>query len=137
MFENDNQSSAFISVLWKYITQRTEQDRHKWQRFSEQIKWLCSSASSKSRTLWPCDLSFTSAAASLLELRVRIPLTAWMLVGRSLYNELTTQMSPTGCVFLIVCYLKTSTMRRHRSDLGRFATKKKVLHELTRMKWMA
>lgn len=47
--------------------------------------------------------------------------TSWQLV----------QVSPTGCVCLIVRYLEFLTMRRPKPDLGRFATKRKVFHELT------
>lgn len=110
----------------------TEKDLHKWRHLSENFKCLCSPISSKHRTLWPYVLRHRSAAASLQVLRVRIPLTAWMFVGKSLCNELITYsaVSYSVGVCLILCNLETSTVRRPRADLGLFDTTK-ILHELT------
>jgi hypothetical protein len=75
----------------------------KLETFSEQINRLCSSVSSKSQTQRPCGVRRGSATASLLELQVRIPLTVWILVGRSLCNELTTCSDEPYRVCVCVC----------------------------------
>jgi hypothetical protein len=76
---------------------------------------------SRCRSQWPCGRRLGSAAARLLRSGVRIPPVTWMFVcceccvlsGRGFCDELITHPEESYrlcCV--VVCYLKTSCMRR-------------------------
>ena len=83
------------------------------------------------RSHWPRGLRRRSTAAHLLRLLVRIPPGAWMffcweccvLSGTGLCDALITRPEESYRMWcVVVCYLKTSRMRRPCPTLGRSAT---------------
>ena len=87
---------------------------------------------------WPRGLRRGSAAIRLLELWVRIPPGAWMIVrceccvlsGRGLCDELITRPEESyGMWCVVVCDLGTLKMRKPWSALGRSATGEKKIKE--------